>query len=105
GSRLVGEDAPLRPRAPAALLGEGDQRVPRLPDPAVRELEDRLPGRFRERAPELVGGRVAFAMPPHVEADALAELLLAEIPLDHAEDGAALLVGDGVEALAGFLGV
>src|SRR5712664_3002394 len=101
----IGEEAPLAQHDAPALLRDAHQRIADLPDPAVRQLEDRLPGGFVERPPEIVGGGVRLAVPAHVEADAVAEALLAQVALDHAQDGAALLVGDGVERLAGLLGV
>jgi hypothetical protein len=42
---------------------------------------------------------------PHVEPDAVAERLLAEVALDHPQDRPALLVGDEVEALGRLVGV
>src|SRR5439155_3528096 len=101
----IGEEAPLPQRQRDVPFRDADQRIPDLADPAVGELQDRLPGRFGERAPQIVGGGVRLAVLAHVEADAVPEALLAEVAFDHAEDGAALLVGDGVERLAGLLGV
>src|SRR5207245_9831465 len=89
----------------AVAFRDAEQRIPDLPDPAVGELQDGLPRRFGERAPQLVGGGVRLAVLAHVEPDAVPEALLAEVALDHAEDGAALLVGDGVERFAGLLRV
>jgi len=105
GARL-GEESTLAQRDRlVAVEREVDDRVAGLADPAVGEVEDRLARRLAERAPEIIGGRVPLPVAAHVEADAVAEAILAEVALHHPQHGAPLLVGDGVERLAGLLGV
>ena len=103
----LGEEAPLLEAYAAAvrLEREVDHRVSGLTNPAVRQVDDRLSRRLVQRAPQIVGGGVRLAMAAHVEADAGAKLVRAQEALDHAEDRAALFVGDGVEGLARLLGV
>ena len=74
--------------------GSSRSRAPRWAGPTPRRA--RSTDRRRWRSPRGAA---------HVEANAVAEALLAEEALDHAQHGAALLVGDGVERLAGLLGV
>ena len=56
-----------------------------------------LLGDALQRPPEIGGRGVAVGMRGHVVADAVAERLLAEIILEHADQRLALVVGDGVE--------
>ncbi len=96
----LGEEAALREPQDPADPRDLDERVPRRPDPGVRELHDRLLRGLAERVPQVVRDRVRLRVPAHVAPDAVAEPLLAEVPLDHPEHRAALLVGDEVERLA-----
>ena len=56
----------------------------------------------RQRAPQVIRHRVRARVLAHVLPDALAEGVLAQEALNHPQHRAALLVGDGVEALAGL---
>ena len=101
----VGKEAPLPKNDLLAALAGAHQRIADLPDPAVGQLEDGLPRRLGESAPQIVGGRVGLAVLAHVQPDSVAEPILAQVALDHPEDRATLLVGDGVERLACLLRV
>ena len=71
--------------------------MPRLLRIGRRNRRDRLAGRRLERAPQVGGGGVAVGVALHIGADAGAERVLAEIVLQHADEGLALGVGDGIE--------
>ena len=98
---LLGELQLERP--PDRRRADVDEWVTRLFDPCVRDGRHVLARRFVESAPKIVGGRVGLGMPPQIDSHALAERLLAEVALDHAEDRGALRVRDCVEPLRRFL--
>src|SRR5438552_2471642 len=91
-------------RARGLLCADMHQRMPWFPDPRVRDRGDVLARGFIESAPEVVGRSVGFGVPSKVYPHALAESLLAEVSLDHAEDRRAFRVRDRVETLRRFLG-
>ncbi len=86
-----------------AGLGHRDQRIAGLQGPVRGDLADRLARRFLERRPQVARGGVRVLVRRHVGAQALAEALLAHVGLEHAQEGLALDVGDGVEGVGGLV--
>ena len=74
-----------------------------LPDPAVHDAPDRLAGGGLERVPQVGRLGVPVAVLGQVVADAVPEPLLAQVLLQHAQQRAALLVGQDVEHPVGVL--
>ena len=68
-----------------------------LEDPGVHDPAHRLAGGLLDGVPQVGGLGVAVLVVGHVLADAGAELVLAEVLLEHPHDGGALLVGEDVE--------
>ena len=98
----LGEEAALGEQELIVVDADGEHRVAALPDPRVGQLQHGLATGGLQGGPEVVCGGVGAGVLLHVRPDAVAEPLLAQVGLDHAEDGAALLVGDGVEVLGGL---
>ena len=92
----VGEAA-LREPEPGPLGLDGHERVTRVKDPAVHDLGDGLSGRVPERFPEIGGLGIGEAVAVQIEAHPGAEDVRAQVLLEHAEHGRALLVGEQVE--------
>src|SRR6187401_2054269 len=67
------------------LPGNIHDRISRLFGPARGEFAYRLPANFRQRDPEVGGGRVSEFVPRHVAADAFAKWFFAEITFEHAD--------------------
>jgi hypothetical protein len=105
-SLLVEEEAVLTQDEGRAVRVErgGDEGIALLPDPAVHDAPDGLPGGGLERVPEIRRLGVPVAVLGQVVADAVAEPLLAEVLLQHAQQRAALLVGQDVEHPVGVRG-
>ena len=74
-----------------------DDREAALEDPRVHDPADGLARGLFDGVPQVGGLGVAVLVVGHVLADPGAELLLAEVLLEHADDGGALLVGEDVE--------
>ena len=56
-------------------------------------------GALGDRADEVLRGRHTVGMAVHVQADAGAEVVLADIALEHLQHAAAFLVGNAVESV------
>ena len=74
-----------------------DHRVAALEDPRVHHLAHRLAGRRLDRVPQVRGLGVAELVHGQVVTDAASELVLAQVLLQHPENGRALLVREDVE--------
>src|SRR4029077_18327518 len=72
--------------------------------PRVDHFADRLARRRFERLPEVAGLGVGELMLLQIEADSVAEEVVAEKLLEHPEHGGALLVGEDVEHRAAVFG-
>ena len=105
GALLVEEEAVLAEHERRAVGVErgGDEGIALLPDPAVHDAPDRLAGGGLERVPQVGRLGVPVAVLGQVVADAVPEPLLAQVLLQHAEERAALLVGQDVEHPVGVL--
>src|SRR2546430_8814294 len=76
----------------------------RFGDPGLRDARHVPTRGVVQRPPEISGDGARFAEALEVETDAVAEGLRAEIALDHAKVGGALLIGDRVDTLDRRLG-
>ncbi len=81
----------------------GDDGMTALVDPVVHQRLHRLTRDRFERGPQVGGFGVRVRVGFEVVAHAVAEDLGAEVLLEHADDGGALLVGEEVEHPLGFL--
>ena len=91
------------------LLAEGiavqrDQRVAALQNERVHHVAHRRAAGVLECVPQVTGHRVAVGVGLEIGPHAVAEHLGADVLLEHAQDAAALLVGQYVEHAFGFLG-
>ena len=96
-ARLAEREALLAEDELVAVERGADQRVAGLPDPRVHHPPHRLATGLLDGVPQVARLGVPVGVRAQVVADALAELLGAEVLLEHAQDGAALLVGEHVE--------
>ena len=77
-------------------------RETRLRDPHRGDLADRFAGCLGQRGPQIGRGGIGILVLGHIGADPFAEGVLAKPGLEHAQEGLALLVGDGVERIGGL---
>ena len=94
----------LRPAA-GAFHPRLDQGNPRLVEEGLERGGDLAPGCLGECREQVVGVAAAIRVGAQIRADPVAEAVRPEEPLEHRQDAAALLVGDGVELVPDVLDV